>query len=186
MADILSPSFKSYSQETFISEDFHSRQSEFLIMLFKMEPKANGNICLCEEYKITVNKYTQKDVYKPPRLEYLFPAWGGGVVFSKLDLTSAYQHIPLDEESKSTQSSIHIKDYFIMNNYIYLSKYQLLHQYLYFTRVALCCAYLNDILIIGADEQDHLANLNQVLNCLKTAGLTIHHLQRNPLNTKVT
>ena len=26
---------------------------------------------------------------------------------------------------------------------------------------------------MGADEQDHLANLNQVLNRLKTAGLTI-------------
>ena len=26
---------------------------------------------------------------------------------------------------------------------------------------------------MGADEQDHLANLNQVLNHLKTAGLTI-------------
>ena len=62
--------------------------------------KANGNIRLCGVYKITVNKYTQKDVYPLPRVEDLFAALGGGAVFSKIDLTSAYQQIPLDEESK--------------------------------------------------------------------------------------
>ena len=62
--------------------------------------KTNGNIRLCGDYKITVNKYTQKDVYPLPRVEDLFAALGGGAVFSKIDLTSAYQQIPLDEESK--------------------------------------------------------------------------------------
>ena len=87
--------------------------------------KANGNTRLCGDYKITISKYTQKDVYSLPRVEDLFAALGGGVVFSKIDLTSAYQQMPLDEESKSTQSSIHIKDYFVMNDY--LSEYQPFH-----------------------------------------------------------
>ena len=62
--------------------------------------KANGNIRLCGDYKITVNKYTQKDVYPLQRVEDLFAALGGGTIFSKIDLTSAYQQIPLVEESK--------------------------------------------------------------------------------------
>lgn len=55
--------------------------------------KASRNIHLCGYYKVPVNKYTQKDVYQLPTL-------GGGAIFSKIDLTSAYQQIALDEESK--------------------------------------------------------------------------------------
>lgn len=55
--------------------------------------KANGNIHLCGDYKVTVNKYTQKDVYPLLKVEDIFPTLGGGAVFSKIDLTSAYQQI---------------------------------------------------------------------------------------------
>ena len=139
--------------------------------------KANGNIRLCGDYKITVNKYTQKDVYPLPRVEDLFAALGGGAVFSKIVLTSAYQQIPLDEESKK---------YTVINTHKGLFRYERLPfrvstAPLIFQRQIECilqglpcvCAYLDDILVMGADEQDHLANLNQVLNRLKTAGLTI-------------
>ena len=139
--------------------------------------KANGNICLCGDYIITVNKYTQIDVYPLPRVEDLFAPLGDGVVFSKIDLTSAYQQISLDEESK---------EYTVINTHKGLFCYERLPFGVstapsIFQRQIECilqglpcvCAHLDDILVMEADEESHLANPNQVLNRLKTAGFTI-------------
>ena len=73
--------------------------------------KANGNLYLCGDYKVTINKHTQKDVYPLLWIEDFFAALGGGTVFSKIDLTSAYQQIPIEEGLKQfTVINTH-KDY---------------------------------------------------------------------------
>ena len=59
--------------------------------------KGDGNVCLCGDYKVTVNKL---DHYPIPRIEDLFRAsLSGGKEFKKLDLPHAYQQVPLDEVS---------------------------------------------------------------------------------------
>lgn len=35
------------------------------------------------------------------------------------------------------------------------------------------CVYINDILVTGETELEHLQNLNAVLECLKTAGIQL-------------
>ena len=47
-----------------------------------------------------VNPVCKLDRYPIPKIEDLFATLRGGKVFSKLDLSQAYQQIPLDEESK--------------------------------------------------------------------------------------
>ena len=49
---------------------------------------------------MTVNAVSKLEEYPLPRVEDLFAALSGGKVFSKLDLSHAYQQIVLEEDSK--------------------------------------------------------------------------------------
>ena len=51
--------------------------------------KANGSICICGDYKVTVNAVSKLDNYPLPRVDDLFIAMSGGKVLLKLDLTHA-------------------------------------------------------------------------------------------------
>ena len=54
--------------------------------------KTDGTVRICGDYKLTVNKELEKDVYPLPRVEDLFSSLSGGTFFTKLDMTHAYQH----------------------------------------------------------------------------------------------
>ena len=62
--------------------------------------KSNGDIRICGDYKLTVNKYAKPDCYPLPLIEELFSKLSGGVIFTKLDHSHAYQQLPLDEDSQ--------------------------------------------------------------------------------------
>ena len=62
--------------------------------------KRDGSVRVCGDYKVTVNKSLQKEVYPLPTPEDLFTKLEGGVWFAKLDLSHAYQQVELDEESQ--------------------------------------------------------------------------------------
>ena len=72
--------------------------------------KADGNIHVCGDYKITVNSVAKPEVYPLLRVDDLFTALSGGTLFSKLDLSHTYKQLELDEESKNTLSLILLKD----------------------------------------------------------------------------
>lgn len=60
--------------------------------------KRDGKICLCGNYKVTVNQATNTDIYPLPRIEEVLATLSGGKLFSKIDLSSAYQRVLLDED----------------------------------------------------------------------------------------
>ena len=60
----------------------------------------NETIRICGDFKLTVNKVCKLDCYPIPQMEDLFVKLSGGNLFSKLDLSQAYQQICLEEESK--------------------------------------------------------------------------------------
>ena len=62
--------------------------------------KADGTIRICGDFKLTVNKVSKLDRYPLPRIEDLFTNLSGGVAFTKLDLSQAYQQLELDDVSK--------------------------------------------------------------------------------------
>ena len=62
-------------------------------------PKKNGQFRICGDFKVTINQALDVDQYPLPKLEDLFASLAGGKKFSKLDLSQAYQQLPLDEES---------------------------------------------------------------------------------------
>ena len=62
--------------------------------------KRDGSICICGDYKVTINLAGKTDTYQLPKIEDLFSSLSGGKLFSKVDLASAYQQILLEEHSK--------------------------------------------------------------------------------------
>ena len=123
---------------------------------------------------MTVNRAAKLEKYPIPRIEELFTSLSGGKTFSKLDLSHAYLQIPLDEQSQ---------EYVTINMHKGLFRYTRIPFGIasapsIFQRVMenllqgipRVCVYLDDILVTGAMEQQHLANLAQVLQRLRSAG----------------
>jgi len=61
--------------------------------------KKDGNLRICADYKITVNKYLEDVKHPLPRIDELFAALSGGETFTKLDLTAAYNQLEVTEET---------------------------------------------------------------------------------------
>ena len=93
------------------------------------------------------------------------------VTFSKLDLSHAYLQIPLDEQSHTHKG---------LFRYTRLpfgiasapSIFQRVMENL-LQGIPRVCVYLDDILVMGVTEQEHLANLTQVLQRLQSAGMRL-------------
>ena len=62
--------------------------------------KQEGTIKVCGDYKVTVNQAARTESYPLPRIEDLFSALSGGKIFTKLDLSHAYQQVLLHEDSR--------------------------------------------------------------------------------------
>ena len=58
------------------------------------------NVRICGDFRVTVNPVSKLDRYPIPKTTDLFTKLSKEKFFSKLDLSHAYQQLPLDEESK--------------------------------------------------------------------------------------
>ena len=139
--------------------------------------KRDGNVRLCGDYKLTINSVAKNELYPLPRIEELFASVSGGKVFSKLDLSHAYQQLQLDESSQ---------EYVTINTHRGLYRYTRLpfgvaSAPAIFQRtmetllkgLPMVVAYLDDILVAGKTEQEHLTNLAQVLERIDSAGMKL-------------
>ena len=139
--------------------------------------KNDGSIRLCGDYKVTINSVLLSDTYPLPRPEDLFAALAGGKVFSKLDLKHAYLQVPLDEASKTLTTINTPKGLFQYERLPFgvssaPSLFQRIMENL-LSDLHHVSVYLDDILVTGSDESDHLHNLHLVLQRLDEAGLTL-------------
>ena len=62
--------------------------------------KTDETVRLCRDYKVTVNHDLEVDQYPLPVPVDLMSSLTGGKTFTKLDLSSAYQRMPLEEKSR--------------------------------------------------------------------------------------
>ncbi|XP_016335635.1 uncharacterized protein K02A2.6-like [Sinocyclocheilus anshuiensis] len=139
--------------------------------------KPDGSIRLCGDYKLTINQASPLEQYPIPRVEDLFTTLSGGSSFSKLDMSHAYQQIVMDENSKQYLTVNTHKGMFTYNRLpfgvasapaIFQRTIEGLLQGL--THVAV---YLDDILITGVTDEEHLQTLDAVLTRLQGAGLRL-------------
>ena len=136
--------------------------------------KPDGSVCICGDYKVTINAVAKLETYPLPKIEDLFTALSGGTVFSKLDLSHAYQQIVVHEDSRQ---------YTTINTHKGLFRYQRLPfgiasapaifqrtMETLLSNIPGVVVYLDDILVSGKDADIHL---DQVMERLERAGLTL-------------
>ena len=68
--------------------------------------KPDGNIRLCADYKVTVNKAMRPGSYQLPMPSHLLPKLSGAKFFAKLDLSQAYLQLPVTEEAARVQAVV--------------------------------------------------------------------------------
>ena len=62
--------------------------------------KPGGSVRICGDYKVTKNPVLDVPEHPMPTVDDLFTQLNGGEKYTKLDLSSAYQQVLLDEESR--------------------------------------------------------------------------------------
>ena len=118
------------------------------------------SVRVCGDFKQTVNPVSKLDRYPIPRVEDLFATLSKGRYFTKLDLSQAYLQLPLDEQSRK---------FVVINTHKGLFRYTRLPYGIasapgIFQRVMEnlfqglpgVAVYLDDILIAGGTELEHL------------------------------
>ena len=135
------------------------------------------SVRVCGDFRMTVNPVSKLNRYPIPKVEDLFATLERGKTITKLDLSQAYQQLQLDAESRK---------YVVINTHKGLFRYTrlpygissapgifqksmegLLHG---IPHVTVC---IDDILITGETEAEHLQTLEEVLKRLAKAGLRI-------------
>ncbi|XP_057692513.1 uncharacterized protein K02A2.6-like [Corythoichthys intestinalis] len=140
-------------------------------------PKKNGGIRTCGDFKVTLNLVLCVEQYPLPLIDDLFAGLSGGQKFSKIDLNQAYLQMHVDEESR---------EWLTINTHKGLFRYcrlpfgitsapalfqRAMDQILSGLPGVQC--YLDDILCTGANDEEHLRNLDAVLKRLRQYGLRV-------------
>ena len=133
---------------------------------------------LCVDYR-KLNEVTKKDRYPLPIMEDLFDALAGAQVFSSLDLASGYWQVEVAEEDRE-------KTAFVVPNGLYefqTMPFGLSNAPATFQRLMAevlkdlipqrCLVYMDDVIVHGKNEKDHMDNLMRVFDRLQEVGLKL-------------
>ena len=140
--------------------------------------KPNGSIRICGDFKVTINPYLKVPDYPFPTVDELFATLNGGQKFTKLDLSQAYQQMELDESSRNLVC---------INTHVGLYRYTRM-PYGISSAPAKCQetmdkvlqglnkvgCIMDDIIITGASDEEHLSNLRAVLDRLSEYNIQLN------------
>ena len=138
--------------------------------------KTDKKIRICGDFRLTINPALEVDRYPIPKIEDLFATLAGrGKIFSKLDLSQAYQQVLLHEESKGL---VCVKTHKGLFRYTRLpfgvasapSIFQRLMETI-LQGIPKVIVYIDDILVSGHSEVEHRELMRRVLNRLQEVGI---------------
>jgi hypothetical protein len=144
------------------------------LMLFV--EKKDGTKRMCIDYR-SLNEVTVKNKYPLPRIEDLFDQLRGASVFSKIDLRSGYQQLrirPSDVPKTSFITKYGLYEFTVMSfglmnalaYFMYLMKSVFMDYLDQFVVV-----FIDDILVLSQNEQEHEEHLRKVLQRLRDCQL---------------
>ncbi|XP_026752395.2 uncharacterized protein K02A2.6-like [Galleria mellonella] len=137
--------------------------------------KANGNVRICADFKVTINQHVQIDDYPLPRFEEITSKLSGGQLFTKIDLKDAYLQLLIHPNSRKYLTIVTHKGYFRYKRLPFGISFapavfqRTMHHILSGLDGVVC--YLDDILITAGDLQEHLTRVRAVLQRLQDLGL---------------
>ena len=115
---------------------------------------------LCGDYKVTCNPHLKVDQYPLPKQEDLFVKLSGGKKFTKLGLSHAYNQVELEPTSRSI---VTINTHFRPTHLVYgVSPVSPMFQNIMdqtLQGLDMVVYWVDDILVTGKDDQEHLRNL---------------------------
>ena len=140
--------------------------------------KSNGEVRICGDFKSTVNPLLVLYRHPIPRVNDLLVKMSRAKVFTKLDLTHAYQQVRTDEKSRELLTINTLKGLF---RYLTLASgitpaSELFQELIEKTLVGIenAVAFYDDTCVFGKDQESHDAALNLVLTRFKDCGLTVN------------
>ena len=140
--------------------------------------KKNNQIRLCGDYKITVNRALKVDRYPLPRPQDIFASLAGGQKFTKLDLKQAYLQCEVDDMTKGLLTLNTHKGLYTMNRLAFgiASSPSIWQQKMdqILQGIPFCHCILDDILISGRNDSEHLNTLDSVCHRLLMNGLRLN------------
>ncbi|KAG5276768.1 hypothetical protein AALO_G00109520 [Alosa alosa] len=141
-------------------------------------PKKDGTLRFCIDFQ-RVNAQSKFDAYPMPRLEDLIERQGKATYITTLDLCKGYWQVPLTEETKpyiAFRTPQGLYHFTVMPDGLQgaPATFQRLMDIVLSGTELFAAAYLDDIVVYSATWGEHLQHLEEVLNKIKQAGLTIH------------
>ncbi|UYV79319.1 RRM1 [Cordylochernes scorpioides] len=140
--------------------------------------KSNGELRLCGDFKNTLNNCIEDEKYPLPTIETMLGNLGGNKIFTKLDLSSAYHQIEMDEASKNLLVVSTHRGLYRYNRLPFgISPASAIFQRCMdslFHDVPNTVIYLDDIFIGSKDEQEHYRILKIIFDKLKELNFTLN------------
>ena len=151
--------------------------------------KEDGSIRICGDYKVSVNPRAKCDYYPVPKTEDLLSTLNGGDKFTKLDLSNAYQQLRLDADSQevltiNTHKGLYrpLRLQFGVHSAAGIFQREIEKR---ITGIPFTIVRVDDILISGENDQDHLSNVERVLKVLEGNKLRLRRNKCHFMEDKV-
>ena len=140
--------------------------------------KPNGDLRICGDYKVTINNVLMDFKYPLPRIDEIFAALEGGELFTKLDLTNAYNQLVLDDESQLLCAwSTHIGTLKVKRLPFGVKTAAAIFQKTMenlLRNIPSVVVYQDDITVTGKTMDEHIKTLRAVLQKLQSTGLKLN------------
>ena len=141
-------------------------------------PKGDNTVRICGDYKTTVNPQLQVDQYPLPKIQDIFASLAGGQRFTKIDLRQAYNQLEMNDNSKSYLTINTHKGLYSYNRLVFgISASPSIWQRTMdqvLKGIPNTSCILDDIIITGKTDDEHLKTLEAVLQRLMDYNLRVN------------
>lgn len=165
--------------ENDLIEPSRSNYNSPLLVVPKKSTDGTPKYRMCVDYKV-LNKKIVADKYPIPRMDTIFDSLGDAKYFSVLDLTSGFHQIPLHENSRNITSFSCEKGSFRWKvlpfglNISPNSFVRMMSMAFSGTNPSQSFIYMDDVIVIGKSEKDHLQKLRKTFDTFRKFNLKLN------------